>query len=289
MEREVWRRIVLQLERCCQASAGPRFTFGARTILQVYLWAALNHRPIYWACRPEHWPADLRPARVPVPSTMTRRLRTPVIRAALQQLELRLRGRRRRGLLHIVDGKPLPIGRHSHDPDAGYGRGAGGKDKGYKLHLIAGRNGEIRAWCVCAIQHHEAVVAARLLPAARVQGYLLADTNYDSNPLYEACRARQVQLVAPRRYGPGRGLGNHRHSPDRLRALDMLENSQTGFGPRLLEQRRSIERLFGGLSSSSLALLSLPPWVRHLPRVELWIAAKLAIWNCIQALRRKAG
>ncbi len=288
MEREVWQRMVAEMERANQPELGPRFTFSVVTILQVYLWAALNHRPIYWACCPAHWPLDLRPRRVPVASTMTRRLRTPVVRRAQRQLERRLRGRRRRGLVHIVDGKPLPIGRHSHDPDAGYGRGAGGKDKGYKLHVIAGRQGEIRAWCVCAIQHHEAVVATRWLPAAGVRGYLLADMNYDSNTLYEACRARQLQLIAPRRYGPGRGLGNHWHSPDRLRALDMLENSHTGFGPRLLEQRRNIERLFGALSSSSLALLALPPWVRHLRRVELWIAAKLAIWNCLQGLRRKA-
>ena len=45
-----------------------------------------------------------------------------------------------------VDGKPLPIGGCSKDRQAGYGRSAGGKAKGYKLHALVGSDGSVQAW-----------------------------------------------------------------------------------------------------------------------------------------------
>lgn len=289
MEREVWEMIVTQVSRLRLVAASTRFTFSAREIVQVFLWAVMHHRPVYWACQPRSWPADLRPARLPVASTMTRRLRTLAVQQALRRLERRVRGRRRRGWVHVVDGKPLPIGNHSRDPDAGYGRGAGGKAKGYKLHAIAGLGQNLRAWCVRPIQHDEAKVAGALLPQADIRGYLLADRNYDRNPLYERCRRRQVQLVAPRRYGSGRGLGHHRHSPARRRAIALLEHDTSGFGPALLRERRRIERWFGSLASSCFGLTPLPPWVRRLHRVERWVAGKLIVWHCVQQIKKRAG
>jgi hypothetical protein len=192
-------------------------------------------------------------------------------------------------LVAIVDGKPLPISAHSTDGDAGYGWGAGGKAKGYKLHVIAGRSGTIRAWAVRPIHHDEAKVAASILPQAHLDGYLLADANYDRNALYEVCRRHRVQLLTPRRYGSERGLGHHRHSPARLRAIEMLENSATGFGPQLLQERPRIERLFGAMASCSYGLPVLPPWARGLDRVERWICAKLIVWNCFRHVRKHAA
>ncbi len=188
-----------------------------------------------------------------------------------------------------MDGKPLPIGNHSHDNEVGYDRGAGGKTKGYKLHVIAGKHGETRAWCVRPIHHDEARVAVTLLSAARLHGYRLGDANYDRNALYEACRQRGVQLLAPRRFGPSRGLGHHWHSRGRLRAIEMLEVSTTGFASTLLLERRRPERLFGGLSSSAFGLPSLPPWVRGLRRVEGWMCAKLIVRNCAKHVRRSVA
>lgn len=289
MERQVWNHIVAQIHKMNLDVRTPRQTFSLGQILRVFLWAALPERPIYWACRPSRWPQDLRPARLPTPSTMTRRTRHPNFDPALLPLERRLRGRPRRRLVHIVDGKPPPISRHSQDPDAGYDYAAGAMAKGYKLHLIATPDGSIRAWSVQPMQVDEAKVAARILPAARICGYLLADANYDRNPLYDLAWTHQVQLLAPRRYGCQRGLEHHRHSPARLRSIELLERSATGFGPLLFQQRRRIEGHFGSLSASAFGLPSLPPGVRRLERVHRWVAAKLSIRHCARRIRKHAA
>ena len=289
MEHEVWLGIVRLVDRVVKDQMTARYTYTVREIVLVYFWAALHERPIYWACRPGNWPAASRPRRLPVPSTMTRRLRRPEVRDALLRLERQSRGRPRRELVSIVDGKPLPISNHSTDPDAGYGRGAGGKAKGYRLHMIVQRNGVIRAWAVRPIQHDEAKVAATLLPSANLNGYLLADANYDRNALYDACLQRGVQLLAGRRYGEGRGMGHHYHSPARRRAIEMMEVSPTGFATRLLKERRNIERLFGAFASCAFGLPSLPPWIRGLSRVERWVCAKLIVWNCSRRTRTKVA
>ena len=40
--------------------------------------------------------------------------------------------------MRMIDGKPLAISGVSKDADAGYGRGAGGMQKGYKFHAVWG-------------------------------------------------------------------------------------------------------------------------------------------------------
>ena len=288
MEREVWLEIVAQVGRQTKPLS-RRFRFGADWIVLIQQWAALHDRPIYWACQACNWPPDLRPARLPVPSTMTRRLRTPRVRDLLARVERRCRGPIRQSLVHLVDGKPLPIGNHSRDPDAGYGRGAGGLAKGYKMHVITSQNDDLTAWDVRPIQHDEARIAAELLRQKRFTGYLLADRNYDRNALYERCRKRGVQLLAPRRCGPDHGVGHHRHDPARLYAIAQLEQSLTGFAPKLMRQRGRIERWFGRLASSSFGLTYLPPWVRTLERVKRWVTAKLIIWHCAKRVKKRTG
>lgn len=285
MEREVWKRIIDRVKRCAKPASCRRFRFSDEQIVSVYLWSVLHHRPVYWACRASNWSEDVRPDCLPSPATMSRRLETASVNNLLMQAERRAQARAPLTLLHIVDGKPLPIGRHSHDADAGYGRGAGGMDKGYKLHVIAGKGGTLEAWEVCPIHHDEAKVAATLLRRRRLHGYLLADKNYDRNSLYAACRRRGIQLLAPRRYGRGRGLGHHPHDPSRRYAVEQLEQSLTGFAEKLMRERRRIERLFGSLCSSAFGLLPLPPWVRGSTRVRRWIASRLLIWHA--ARRRK--
>ncbi len=287
MEREVWLWIVTFVGRVTSPKMSRRFTFADGEILRVYLWSILHDRPVSWACRAAHWPPALRPPHLPTPSTMSRRLRRPSFAALLAATHRRLRQGARRGLLHIVDGKPLPIGNHSHDPDAGYGRAAGGKAKGYKLHVIAGRNLDIRAWRVRPMQVSEPKVAIEMVRSIRLAGYLLGDRLFDDNPLHEVCRRRGVQLVAARRYGPHHALGHIRHSPARRRCVELLEHSQTGFGPQLLAQRKAIERLFGVLVSAPYGLHALPPWVRRQPCVERYVSAKLLIFTLVQRRRNR--
>jgi hypothetical protein len=287
MQRDVWRRLETLVRRLAAAPASRRFSFSDAEIVLVFFWAAEHTRPVYWACGPENWPDDLRPARLPTPATMSRRLRRPGILACLEAVRRHQQRGLRRGLLSMLDGKPLPVSHHSRDRDARFGRGAGALAKGYKFHGIYNGSQRLEAWTVQPLNIDERVVARRLVPASRISGYLLADRYYDDNPLHDICLQHGVQLVAPRRYGSEKGLGHHRHSPARLRCIDMLEHSHTGFGPALHAQRGDIERRFGALASAWYGLGPLPAWVRGQGRVERWVAAKLVLFQLHQSSRKR--
>jgi hypothetical protein len=124
----------------------------------------------------------------------------------------------------------------------------------------------------------ERVMAQRMLRTARVQGYVLADSNYDSNRLHEVCWQRgNLQLVSPRRYGSKHGHGHRLQSPGRMRSKHLLENPACRFGQQLFAQRPFIERFFGSLTNFGGGLTHLPPWVRTHRRVRQWVQAKLII------------
>ncbi len=289
MEREVWLQMVSFVQQLAKPTS-KRFTFSDALIVLVKLWADLWCRPLSWACNPENWPADLRPARLPTSSTMSRRVQRPAVADLRHAVERRARGRQQTTLVHLLDGKALPIAKHSRDAEAGFGRGVGGLAKGYKLHVIVGKNEQLAAWHVTPLNHDEAkVAAAELLPQVQFTGYLLADRNYDRNALYAACRERGVQLLAPRRYGPHRGLGRHAHDPARLHAVQQMEQSLTGFAPQLFRQRRGVERWLGSFSSSPYGLTHLPPWVRGLERVRCWVEDRLIVYHCARRVKKQAA
>jgi hypothetical protein len=206
---------------------------------------------------------------------MSRRLRNPLVKEFLAAMGHRLAGRRCGGLIKWIDGKPLPISRHSQDKDARFGRGAGGLDKGYKLHAIWSDSPIPEAFSVQPMNRDERHVAAEMIMRSPGKGYLLADANYDSRSLYDLAAAWGYQLVAPRSK-PGRGLGHRPRSPHRLRSIDMLEGPST-FGRSLYRLRRTIESQFAGLTCFGGGLPCLPPWVRGLCRVRLYVHAKLLI------------
>ena len=184
------------------------------------------------------------------------------------------------GLFWIIDGKPLPIGGCSKDRQAGYGRAASGKAKGYKLHAVVGSDASVAQWRVAPMNKDERVMAERLVNASplEVMGYLLADANYDSNPLHQACTERgNLQLVAPRRYGPDKGTGHRKQTAGRQRAIAITESPCPAFGDQLHKDRSAIERQFGNLSNWGGGLTCLPPWVRTHRRVRRWVQAKLVL------------
>lgn len=277
MERQLWGEIVALIQLVGQARAGKRFTFTREDIARVYFWAVLHDRPVYWACQPDNWPAELRPARLPTPSTMSRRLRRTEVLLLMERLLQLLQRYRRRKLLHYIDGKPFALRAHTRDPDAHKGWASGGFARGYKLHLLADSPADVWAWDVTPLNANEPKVAQRLVAQTKLRGYLLGDANYDTNALHTTCRRQGLQLVAPRRHAAAGGLGHRPHDPGRLRSIDMLEQSHTGFGPQLYRQRPNIERQFGSYSSAAYGLGHLPPWVRRLHRVKLWIGAKLVL------------
>ena len=124
----------------------------------------------------------------------------------------------------------------------------------------------------------ERVMGRRMLKAMEGAGYVVADGNYDSNKLHGVCDDKDnLQLVARRRYGPGRGLGHRKHAESRLRSKAILEDPDPRFGMGLLDQREQIERFHGNLSGWGGGLTHLPPWVRTWRRVHRWVQAKLII------------
>jgi hypothetical protein len=280
MERELWKALYRLTRRLSSDRSGH--VYSVSWIVGVYLWAVVHDRPVSWACRPENWPSSWR-VRLPSQSTASRRLRT----AAAAELIERLRNHCCHGPqppnVSCLDGKPLPVGGFSKDPDATRGHGVGGPARGYKLHAVW----TFDALVACEVQPlhvSEQTVAKRLLPQVG-GGCVLADGNYDSNPLHEVAAQAGVQLIAPQRR-PGRMLGHRRHSAGRLQAIALLT---TDAGQKLYKQRTYIEQRFAQLTNFGGGLGPLPNWVRRLTRVARWVNAKLCIQAARNHLRRGDG
>jgi hypothetical protein len=283
MERQLWMQIVALLEVLDKSRARAEGGFSDRRIVAVYYWAVVHDRPISWAVQRRNWPIDLRRWPLPSNTTMSRRLRSPSVRRLLEALEQRVLRKPESGsLVWLIDGKPLPIGGASKDRQAGYGRAARSKAKGYKLHALVGGDKSVAEWRLAPMNVDERKMAKRMLRHAEIVGYVVADANYDSNELHGTCDDRgNLQLVTPRRYGPGRGHGHRQQTPGRLRSKEILENPYPEFGKGLLRQRVDIERFFGNLTNWGGGLTSLPPWIRGYQRVHRWVQAKLIV-NCLK-------
>jgi hypothetical protein len=278
MEHQLWKLIVALLAESDKAPFCPWADFGDGVIVRVWYWAVIHDRPVSWACQRRNWPVALRRQRLPSGPTMSRRLRSAPVRRLLADLERRVTAPKEPGLFWMIDGKPLPIGGCSKDRQAGYGRSAGGKAKGYKIHAIIGSGGAIAAWRIAPMNTDERVMAGRLLRSTPLQGYVVADSNYDSNRLHEICDGRgNLQLVTPRRYGPGHGFGHKRQTPGRLRSVGITEGPFPAFGARLRRDRAAIERRFGHTTNWGGGLNGLPAWVRTHRRVYRWVQAKLVL------------
>jgi len=273
MERELWSVLYHIATACDEPQPWRRETYRDSGIIAVYFWAVLHDRPTCWACKPDHWPEDLRPEKLPSQPTMSRRLRTTEVQRLLHVMEQVLLKSQEPGWVAAVDGKPLVVGPHSKDPDCPWGHASRGYAKGYKLHAIYGASPMPLAWELTPMSIGESEVAARLIPTLGGGGYLLGDKSYDSNPLHDAATHAGYQLVAQRKR-PRAGLGHRPHTPGRLRSIALLQNE---FGQALYRCRDDIERHFGWLTNHAGGLAPLPNWVRRHNRVQSWVQAKLII------------
>lgn len=272
MERERWETVYRMLARWDHW--GYRGRFSSAVIVAVYFWSVLHDRPVCWACHAKHWPPDIRlRERLPSQATMSRRLRQLEVKILLTAVAEQLRSQDDNSSVKVIDAKPLPVGGYSRDPDAHWGYAVRGFLKGYKLCVIWGTGPLPLCWCVGPMNLSESRVAERLVAQLVGEGYLLGDKAYDVNRLYEATQAVNHQLLTDRRR-PRAGLGHRPHSPARLRAIALLQTRQ---GRRLYQDRTSIERQFGGMTSFGGGLAPLPNWVRRQHRVELWVQAKMII------------
>jgi hypothetical protein len=148
------------------------------------------------------------------------------------------------------------------------------------LHALVGSDGTVPAWRVAPMNKDERVMAQRLLRTAppEVGGYVVGDGNFDSNPLHQVGDERgELQLLAPRRYGPGRGTGHKKPTAGRLRCIQILESPFAAMGERRLQDRATIERQFGNLTNGGAGLSNLPAWVRTHRRVRRWVQAKMIL------------
>lgn len=272
MERERWEKVYHLL------LAGDthefRGVYQAAAVLAVFFWAVIHDRPVSWACQKANW--DRLPFRLPSQPTMSRRLRQPDVLALLERVEKspEVTGSLEPTCIKLIDGKPLAVGGCSHDPDAKWGHGAGGIVRGYKFFALWSRGPIPLAWQIAAMNVSEEHMATKLIPSlADDGGYLLGDSLYDVNRLYDLALANGHQLLAPKKR-KGTGLGHRRHSPARLRGIQLLA---TPFGRRLYQLRTRIERNFGNLTNFGGGLSPLPAWVRRTHRVKLWVRAKLIV------------
>ncbi len=276
MERELWKIISQEITKLDRKFPKGEYEHSVGRIVRVYLWAALHDRPVYWACHRRNWPGVRPPVKLPDQSTMSRRLYRPDAQQMLAELAERLDDAVGPTLLRCVDGKPLPVSKHSVDAQATFGRGAGGKDRGYKLHAIYGPSNRPLAWSVTPLNRNEPREATGLIDDRIEPGYLLGDANYDANHLHEHAGQRQVCLLTPRRYAKAKGMGHHRHSTYRRDAIERLLGPSE-FVRSMLSLRRRVETRFAHLTNFGGGLTCLPPWVRGLRRTTLWVHAKIII------------
>lgn len=294
MERKLWPPLYRQLQTVGKRIRQKHVQHQPWVLAAVVLWAALHDRPIAWACMAKHWnTTTLRPRRLPSASTFSRRGDSLGVGLVLRALEVHLRATGQPALITLADGKPLPVGGCSKDPDARRGRAAGGFAKGYKLHTLWAGRPLPESWAVTPLNANEKAVAAELLDQVNAGGYMLADGNYDASYLYDRAWERGYQLVAPCREAKNPGSGKHYQSPHRLRSLallttdwakaDCLAPLQRDFGRRLFQTRTRIERCYGHATVFAGGLGPLPAWVRGQERVRTWVWAKLLI-NAIRIL-----
>jgi hypothetical protein len=270
MERELWPRIYAELRAAAAGTKQKYVHFHPWVIVAVLLWAALHDRPVDWACDARNWSTTrLRPRKLPSRSTMSRRTKRTVFELFLNRVANRLKGDGPPAWQLVIDGKPLPVGKCSKDPDAKPNR----QGRGYKLHALWGDKPLPEQWEVTAAREYEGAVAERLFVGLSGKGYLLADGSYEASRLYDAADPTGYQLLArPVRQDTGRG--HVYQSPHRAAALRLFAD---GLGWHLYQWRSSIERKFGNMGSFGGGLAPLPNWVRRLARVVQWVWCKLVI------------
>ena len=275
MERELWPLLYRHLRAAAIDFSQKYVQYQPWVLVAVFLWAALHDRPVCWACRPQNWSTTrLRPPRLPSPGTLSRRIDGVGVGLFWRRLEERLRGAVAPALVAFLDGKPLTISGVSKDPEAGYGRAAGCKAKGYKLHTVWSNRPMPEAWEVTPMNTCEKAVARRLIPQRSYGGYLVADGNYDASDLYDLADRHGYRLVAAHRKGKNPGGGHHYQSPHRLRSIALLHSP---FGRALYRLRGRVERSFGNAVSFGGGMGPPPAWVRGQDRVRTWVWAKLLI------------
>ena len=287
MDRQLWHIVTGAIVRVNRQLPrdGRRPRYSDVLIVRMFLWSVWHDRPMLWACDRQHYTRLFRPRRLPSVSQFCRRVKTPRVQQMIDAVNDRLTQRDQPATKSFFDGKPLPISRHTHDTDAKKGYADGAFRRGYKLHAWATEDGCIGRFCVRAMNVGEPNTARELTDRIPAGSLVLADANYDSSKLYKAVDERGARLLTPLK---GRARSDHRlrtMSNARRRAMDLWQRDPA-YCKRTLATRYEIERIFGALTSVGGGLNPLPAWVRRLPRVQRWVAAKLVLYHARLLLRK---
>ena len=271
MEDELWKEIYRLTKRIGKCNGVVRGAYSDVLIVAVYFWAVIHDRPNCWACQKKNWRGRGPRHKLPSESTLSRRLRSENVLQLIKTIEQKLIQMNQPSLCRFIDAKPLVVSGHSEDRDVGYGRASSSMARGYKFHGIYDRNQGFVQWKLTPMNCNETPPAVELISRINDPGYLIGDNAYDRNKLYDIAGERGVQLIAPQQKN-AKALGHRRHSPYRLKAIEMQTRK---FARQLVRSRRIIETAFGQLTTLSFGLGPLPNWVRTHRRVENWIRAKL--------------
>lgn len=282
MEGQVW--LILERLLSCVEGQPQRCRYSDREILRVILWAVLHDRPIVWACQSPHWWEGLCPESLPDPSTVSRRWRRLDLQAkayAMHESSVRWLGAV--GRYAAIDGRSLPIGGCSKDPDARCGRAARGMGRGYKMYTLIDNRHAVLAYIVRPMNEAEQTIALELvkyLPDAVTR--IVGDGIYDSVKLHRA-----VEAIGRRLYTPLReNRVGRRQQKRRLQLLRLLQRS---VGQRLLASRNDIERTFGQTSTIAFGFKGLPAWARRRHRVFRWMWGKNLIHQAWLLAKKEAA
>jgi hypothetical protein len=276
MEREQdrWKRMYRMVRQEAGIDHNTRHIHPDSQILGVLLWAAVNDKPICWACDPKQWPDAIRLQDLPSQSCMSRRLRTQCFVATLERCCRARRDELPSGMLKFIDAKPLPVGGCTKDKDALYGRAASCKAKGYKLFTITdAASGAIDHWLLGPMSWSEQKAADELLARIGPALLIVGDGEYDVSRLYDLAAGQESGLLAPAPLDV-KGTGHHYLSPHRKDGLSLARSS---VGAMLLMSRIGMEQAYGQWSCTHGGLGPLPAWVRTPHRTLVWVGAKLLI------------
>jgi hypothetical protein len=288
MERELWPILYRLVQKVGHDFSQKYVQIQPWVLVACSLWAILHDRPAEWACDERNWGnTRLRPWRLPSPSTISRRAYEIAAGMIWRALEVRLREIQDPALVAFLDGKPLPVGGYSKDPDAGYGKGAGTMDKGYKLHTVWSNRAMPEAWEVTSLKVGETTVAEQLIKQLDAGGYLLGDGNYDSSKLFDLAAEAGYQMIVPFKQANA-GKGHHYQSPHRLDCIERMQPDKgtSNFAQTLYKMRPAIERSYGNATSFAGGMGPLQNWTRRLKRVRFWVWGKLLI-NAVRIIRNK--
>ena len=285
MSSHVWKLVYQSLRRVNRRipKKGRTCQYDDILIVAMYLWAAFHDRPLCWAVDRSNYSSVFRPRRLPSRSQFGRRIRSDRCQLLLDELNRELAASEDRPNIFLMDSRPLRVGAYSQDPDVRKGYTKDGFTKGYKLHALATKQGQIVAWRLTALNRNDKPVAWELIDEARPKGIVLADGSYDSGALYDHVFKHNALLLTPL---PENAGGGHRpQSAARLLAARLWKNGAEA----LYRERLEIERIFSRQSSFGGGLAPLPAWVRRWTRVNRWVTAKIILYHARLALRRSAA